>query len=956
MGDSTFHAPGTGQQPLVGAPHQIRKRDGRIVPYEPRLIAGAIEAAFRAELDLSPVEPLGSELTSKIHRITQAVGNEIQLMAATGQTVDVERIQDQVEMELMRAGEFTVARAYIVYREERSRARALRAEAAAQARPTVQLADDRTATLDALTVKQRIFEACAGLEGVRPEDLLQEIFASLYDGISYKELDKAMILAARSRIEQEPAYSKVAARLLLGVAYQEVFGELPEESELAAAYRANLRPCLQKGVENQRYDAKLLDYDLDRLAAALRPERDADFTYLGVQTIYDRYLTHVEGRRIEAPQYFWMRVAMGLAVNEDDREARAIQFYEVLSTRRFVSATPTLFNSGTLHPQLSSCYLSTVEDDLTHIFKAIGDNAALSKWAGGLGNDWTNVRATGSYIKGTNGASQGVIPFLKIVNDTAIAVNQGGKRKGAVCSYLETWHLDVEDFLELRKNTGDDRRRTHDMHTANWIPDLFMKRVKEKKHWTLFSPQEVPDLHDLYGRDFERRYEEYEAMAESGRMRQFKKVDAAELWRKMLSMVFETGHPWMTYKDPSNIRSPQDHAGVVHNSNLCTEILLNTSRDETAVCNLGSLNLREHTTAEGLDRQKLADTIHTAVRMLDNVIDINYYPTDEARNANMRHRPVGLGLMGTQDALLAQRIPYDSDAAVRFADESMEFISHHAILASSRLAAERGSYPSYSGSKWDRGLLPIDTLALLQEERGGHVDVDTTATMDWQPVRDSVRQHGIRNSNVMAIAPTATISNIAGCSQSIEPNYRNLFVKSNLSGDFTVVNEFLVADLKKLGLWDEQMIDDLKYFDGSVQSIQRMPDDLKQLYRTAFEIDPTILIEANSRRQKWIDMGISFNLYIDQPSGRKLNDMYFRTWEKGLKTTYYLRSTAATQIEKSSMDINKRGLQPRWMKSQSASGRMVADADAAGNGAADRAASPEPKACSIDDPDCEACQ
>lgn len=925
---------------------QIRKRDGRIASFDRERIGAAIDAAFRAEHGLPFGEALPELLAQKSAGVTDAVTHQVRDLFAVGAAIDVERVQDLVEMELMRAGEFQIARRYILYREERSRVRTLRHEEAAQARTQVQIdpaQPDHTETLDELTVKQRIFEACAGLPGVRPEELLVEIFTSLYDGITHKEIDKAMILAARARIEQEPAYGQVAARLLLNVVYHEVFDEQPTAETLTACYRRNFRRMLELGVSDDRYDRELLSYDLDRLASAIKPERDADFTYLGVQTIYDRYLTHVDDRRIEAPQYFWMRVAMGLAMREENREERAIQFYEVLSSFRFVSATPTLFNAGTCHPQLSSCYLSTTQDDLGHIFKVIGDNAALSKWAGGLGNDWTSVRATGAYIKGTNGKSQGVIPFLKIVNDTAIAVNQGGKRKGAVCSYLETWHLDIEDFLELRKNTGDDRRRTHDMHTANWIPDLFMKRVAEKKHWTLFSPQETGDLHDLYGKAFEARYLEYERMAESGEIRQARKVEAIELWRKMLSMVFETGHPWMTYKDPSNVRSPQDHAGVVHNSNLCTEILLNTSGDETAVCNLGSINLRAHTTREGLDRDKLADTVRTAVRMLDNVIDINFYPTPEAKNANMRHRPVGMGLMGTQDALLEQRIPYASDAAVKFADESMEFISYHAILASAELAGERGTYPSYQGSKWDRGLLPIDTIALLREERGGHLDVDTTTTMDWQPVREAVGKNGMRNSNVMAIAPTATISNIAGCSQSIEPNYRNLFVKSNLSGDFTVVNEYLVNDLKRLGLWDEQMIDDLKYFDGSVQAIPRVPEELKELYRTSFEVDPEYLIEATSRRQKWIDMGISFNLYIDQPSGKKLNDMYFKTWEKGLKTTYYLRATAATQIEKSNVDLNKRGIQPRWMKAESASSRVAGQSET-------------PQACSIDDPDCEACQ
>jgi len=706
--------------------------------------------------------------------------------------------------------------------------------------------------------------------------------------------------------------------------------------------------------------------DLERLSAALKPERDDDFEYLGVQTIFDRYLLHVNERRIETPQFFWMRVAMGLSWDEDDKEARAIQFYEVLSSFRFVSATPTLFNAGTLHPQLSSCYLSTAQDDLEHIFKMVSDNAKLSKWAGGLGNDWTNVRATNSYIRGTNGRSQGVIPFLKVVNDTAVAVNQGGKRKGAVCSYLETWHLDIEDFLELRKNTGDDRRRTHDMNTANWIPDLFMKRVMEKGSWTLFSPDEVSDLHDLYGKAFEEKYLAYEQMAEAGELQQHRQIDAVQLWRKMLSMLFETGHPWLTFKDPSNIRSPQDHAGVVHSSNLCTEILLNTSREETAVCNLGSVNLVAHITPTGLNRELLEDTVSTALRMLDNVIDINFYPTEEAATSNKRHRPVGLGVMGFQDALYLLNLPYASQGAVDFADVSMEMISYYAILASTRLSEERGTYHSYIGSKWDRDILPIDTLTVLGQERGAYLEVDTSARLDWNVVREAVAKHGMRNSNVMAIAPTATISNTSGVTQSIEPMYRNLYVKANLSGDFTVLNPYMVDALKARDLWDDQMVDDLKYYDGSVQEIDRIPQDVKDLYKTAFEVAPEWRIECASRRQKWIDMGQSLNLYIAAPSGKALDDMYKLAWVRGLKTTYYLRSLAATQIEKSTMDINKRGVQPRWMQSKSASSDVQvqredapAETDASLNGQVHQApATTDATAasCDITDGTCEACQ
>lgn len=649
---------------------------------------------------------------------------------------------------------------------------------------------------------------------------------------------------------------------------------------------------------------------------------------------------------------------MGIALQEGDaKNDRAIEFYEVLSNFRFTSATPTLFNSGTRHPQLSSCYLSTVNDDLDHIFKCIGDNAKLSKWAGGLGNDWTRIRATNSHIEGTNGLSQGVIPFLKVVNDSAVAVNQGGKRKGAVCAYLETWHLDVEEFLELRKNTGDDRRRTHDMHTANWIPDLFMQRVRENSQWTLFSPDEVPDLHDLYGSRFAERYEEYERQADSGTLRQFRRVSAVDLWRKMLTRLFETGHPWITFKDPSNIRSPQDHAGVVHSSNLCTEILLNTSDQETAVCNLGSINLRAHVVEGILDHNLLTATVRTAIRMLDNVIDINFYPTTEAENSNHQHRPIGLGLMGFQDTLNEMGLSYASEAAAEFADRSMELISYHAILTSSELARERGTYGSYAGSKWDRGLLPLDTVDLREAERGVAMPVDRSSTLDWHPVRDSVATHGMRNSNVMAIAPTATISTIIGVSQSIEPSYRQLYVKSNLSGEFTQVNYALVEQLKSLGLWDAQMLEELKYYDGSLQNIGRIPLEIRERFLTAFEIEPKWLIACAARRQKWIDQGQSLNLYLAEPSGRALHDIYFMAWEHGLKTTYYLRTLAATQVEKSTIDVNRFGVQPRWMKNRSASGDIEIDR---GPSTEDTSAGTEilaaPTVCSIDDPDCEACQ
>ncbi len=929
----------------------VRKRDGRIVSFDAARISRAVANAFRAEQGLHKGAGLHAELREEVERTTAAVMARI---VESDEPVDVEQIQDLVEEQLMRDGNYRVARRYIVYREEHKKARMFRGEPVDDDRPAIKVRheDGSESVFEAWRIRRRIEVACRNLENVDPGLVLDDALGSLYDGITPQQIQRATILAARSHIEKDPAYGDAAARLLLGVIYREAWGSAPAEEDFEQTYRQNFVGYLNAGIEAERLSSELLEFDLDKLADALRPERDGDFTYLGLQTIYDRYLIEAGGHRIECPQYFWMRVAMGLSLNEDDRENRTIEFYEMLSAFRVVSATPTLFNSGTQRPQLSSCYLTTVGDNLESIFKAISDNAKLSKWAGGLGNDWTNIRATNSFIKGTGGESQGVIPFLKIVNDTAVAVNQGGKRKGAACSYMETWHLDIEDFLELRKNTGDERRRTHDMNTANWVPDLFVKRVVEGGEWTLFSPNEVPDLHDLYGKAFEERYVEYERMADRGELRQYRKVEANVLWRKMLSMLFETGHPWITFKDPSNVRSPQDHTGVVHSSNLCTEILLNTSAEETAVCNLCSLNLAAHTDAYGLDEALLSETIKTAVRMLDNVVDINFYPTPEAETANLRHRPVGLGLMGFQDALFEQRIGYASEEAVRFADYSMELISYHAILTSAQLAAERGTYASYKGSNWSRGLLPIDTIELLEQERGVEVEMDRSMTLDWQVVRDAVAQNGMRNSNVMAIAPTATISNISGVYQSIEPTYSNLFVKSNLSGEFTVINPYLVRDLKKRGLWDEEMIGDLKHFDGSVQDIDRVPEDLKNVYLTAFEIDPGWIIDCAGRRQKWIDMGQSLNLYLAQPSGKLLSEMYLDAWNKGLKTTYYLRSRGATNVEKSSMDINRRGIQPRWMKSQSASSRLEEE-------------QPIPvvmqeavqgETCSPDNPECEACQ
>lgn len=937
--------------PLEGKKLQVRKRDGRIIEFDETRIYLALEAALKADAGLEQDEPAPESMQADAQLLTHEVVERCLVRLSKNESLEIERIQDVVEEKLMAGGFHGAAKRYIVYREERRKARAIRGdrtvEGAAQEQVFVTLPDGEKEVLDPSRLKRDIYGACRGVEDkCQANDLFNETMRNLYDGVHTEEIDKALVMSAKARIETEPAYTYVAARLLLNQIYEEVLPKFDSPVELPQLHRDHFSDYLRQGVDADRLSPDLLKYDLAKLADAFVLERDQQFAYMGIQTIYDRYLIHIGGTRIETPQYFYMRVSMGLAMNEANREERAIEFYHALSSFRFMSSTPTLFNAGTLHPQLSSCYLSTVDDDLESIFKLVADDARLSKWAGGLGNDWTNIRATGSHIKGTNGESQGVIPFLKVANDTAVAVNQGGKRKGAMCAYLETWHLDIEDFMDLRKNTGDERRRTPDMNTANWIPDLFMKRVKAGGEWTLFSPNDVADLHDLYGAAFEKRYAEYEAMAKDGEIKHTKTVQAEDLWRKMLMSLFETGHPWITFKDPSNVRSPQDHMGVVHSSNLCTEILLNTSAEETAVCNLGSVNLTAHIKDGELDEELIASTVRTAIRMLDNVIDINYYPTPEARTANMRHRPVGMGVMAFQDALYKLRIPYSSEAAVAFADRSMEMISYYAILTSSELAAERGTYESYEGSKWSRGLLPIDTIELLEQERGGSLTVDRSAQMDWTPVRESIAQHGVRNSNTMAIAPTATIANIIGVSQSIEPTYKNMYAKANLSGEFTVVNNYLVEQLKERNLWDAQMVEDLKYYDGSVLKIDRIPDDMKDIFRTSFEIDSKWLIACAARRQKWIDMGQSLNLYFDLrqvpeggKTGRILSDMYFFAWEAGLKTTYYLRTLGATNIEKSTVDINRYGVQPEWMQNKSASSDVVTA-----------------PTCSILDPECEACQ
>jgi ribonucleoside-diphosphate reductase alpha chain len=936
------------------AGYQIIRRNGSVVSFEPNKIAVALMKAFLAVHGTQGAA--SASVRETVDALTEAVVRALLRSRPGGGTFHIEDVQDQVELGLMRGGHHEVARAYVLYRERRAQERARQVQPAQPQEPQLDVLDQgRRVPLDLDALRGLIESACAGLGAdVTAAPILAETRRNLYDGVPIEEVHKAAILAARTLIEKEPAYSRATARLLLHTIRKEILGEEVSQAQMGERYADYFPQFIKKGIEAELLDAKLGQFDLARLGAALKAERDQQFDYLGLQTLYDRYFLHVSDVRIEMPQAFFMRVAMGLSLNEIDREARAIEFYDVLSSFDFMSSTPTLFNSGTQRSQLSSCYLTTVADDLDGIYEALKENALLSKYAGGLGNDWTRVRALGSYIKGTNGKSQGVVPFLKVVNDTAVAVNQGGKRKGAVCAYLETWHLDIEEFLELRKNTGDDRRRTHDMNTANWIPDLFMRRVHEGGQWTLFSPSTCPDLHDKFGADFEKAYVAYEEKVDRGEIKLYKRMPAKDLWRKMLSMLFETGHPWITFKDAANVRSPQQHVGVVHSSNLCTEITLNTSDTEIAVCNLGSVNLAQHLVDGQIDHAKLKKTVSTAMRMLDNVIDINYYAVKKARDSNLRHRPVGLGLMGFQDALYQLRVPYGSQAAVEFADRSMEAICYYAYWASTELAEERGRYSSYRGSLWDRGILPLDTLDLLREQRGGaegmsYVEVDRSQTMDWSALRARIAQHGMRNSNSIGIAPTATISNIIGVEASIEPCFGNLSVKSNLSGEFTVINEYLVRDLKQLGLWDDVMVMDLKHFDGSLRRIDRVPEELKQLYATAFEIEPQWLIEAGARRQKWIDQAQSLNIYIAGASGKKLDDTYKLAWLRGLKTTYYLRTMGATHAEKSTVAAGALNA-----VSSSASSPMAASA--APVEVIDEAPASDIKFCSIDNPDCEACQ
>ena len=935
------------------APGKLRviKRNGKVVQFEEDKIKVAVTKAFLAN------ESGNAAASERIHRKVEDISADVQEVfkrrMPSGGTLHIEEIQDQVELQLMRSEEYVVARKYILYREERANERTKEAPKETNIdapKISVTKKDGSKVPLDINRLASVVNHACEGLEDVSADVILKESIKNLYDGVSVSDMKSALVMSARTKVELEPNYSFVTARILLDELRSEAltFLDIAEESshpEMKDYYPKAFHAYIDKGIELEMLDPKLKDFDLKKLGEAIEYNKDYQFTYLGLQTLYDRYFIHYQDTRYELPQIFFMRVAMGLSMEEDKKEERAIEFYKLLSSFDYMSSTPTLFNSGTLRPQLSSCYLTTIPDDLDGIFGAMKDNALLSKWAGGLGNDWSPVRALGSYIKGTNGKSQGVVPFLKVANDTAVAVNQGGKRKGAMCAYLETWHLDIEEFLDLRKNTGDDRRRTHDMNTANWVPDLFMKRVEQDKDWTLFSPGEAPDLHDLTGLEFEKRYEEYEALAAEGKMDQHKTIPAKDLWRKMLTMLFETGHPWITFKDSCNLRSPQQHIGVIHSSNLCTEITLNTSNDEIAVCNLGSVNLPQHMKDGVLDQEKVKRTVTTALRMLDNVIDINYYSVDTAKNSNLKHRPVGMGLMGFQDALYMQDAPYCSDAAIEFADRSMEVISYYAIHASSELAKERGTYPSYDGSLWSQGIFPKDSIDILEKNRGSEfIKVDRSETLDWDQLKAKVKKDGMRNSNVMAIAPTATISNITGVTQSIEPTYQNLYVKSNLSGEFTIVNPHLVRKLKALDLWDDVMINDLKYFEGSLSEISRIPDDIKTLFSTAFEVEPQYIVEAASRRQKWIDQAQSLNLYIGNANGKKLDLTYRMAWYSGLKTTYYLRSIAATTTEKST--INQGSL-------NAVNAQNEAEPEAPQELGAP---APVPEACSLDDPDCEACQ
>ncbi|MEI6222224.1 MAG: ribonucleoside-diphosphate reductase subunit alpha [bacterium] len=916
---------------------KIKKRNGNIVDFDQVRIERAMEKAC-IELGYRPSQGQLRAITDDIIAAVELQFGEI--------TPGVEAVQDIVERKLAEHGLFDVAKAYILYRNDRELKRQEEKQVILQKieskQITVKKRDGSVTNFDTAKIELELKKVAEDFSTpIDFEGILRDCKSAVYDGITTKDISKAIIMALRSRIERDPVYSSMASCFLFNDLYNDVLGTNEFSEDFKTVYQQKFAEKIQIGVASGRLDKRMLDFDLHSLSLVLKPERDHLFTYLGAQTLYDRYfIRNLSQEILEVPQYFWMRVAMGLSLLEENKELKAKTFYETISSLHYVPSTPTLFHSGTTHPQMSSCYLTTVDDDLNHIFKAIGDNAQLAKWSGGLGNDWTNIRGTGAQIKSTNVGSQGVVPFLKIVDAATAAINRSGKRRGATCVYLETWHYDIEDFLELRKNTGDERRRTHDTNTANWIPDLFMKRVLNNEGWTLFSPDEVPDLHHIYGKKFEQKYVEYEQKVERGEINLFKKVRAVDLWRKMITMMFETGHPWITFKDPCNVRSPQDHVGVVHSSNLCTEITLNTSREETAVCNLGSINLSRHITDGKLDRDQLKATVTTAIQMLDNVIDLNFYPTEESRYSNMRHRPIGMGVMGLQDALYKMDLQFDSEEAVLFSDEALEFISYYAILGSSQLAKERGAYSSYQGSKWSKNIFPIDTLKMLEEERGMTTTVDSTSRLDWSYVREQVRQFGMRNSNCMAIAPTATISNIAGCLPTVEPIYKNLYVKSNVSGEFTVVNQYLIEDLKKLGLWSKDILEKLKYYDGSIQNIKEIPDTVRGKYKEAFEIDTYWVIRHGAYRGKWIDQSQSINIFSSTQSGKAISEIYINAWKMGLKTTYYLRTLGASSIEKSTLDINKKydAVTP------------------SSTGAVEDLVSASVKACSIEDPTCEACQ
>ncbi len=897
---------------------EVTKRNGEKVPFNSEKIVIAMRKAFAAEntpVDDGTLRQMADRVVTKLQALFE--GKE--------EIPTVEHVQDLVEQTLMERGYFVVAKHYILYRFMQTEVRKDEVIEAIEENRLMITTGQGEEQFSRESMRAYIAQFTKGIEAeIDLDSIITQLEREVYDGISTKELSKLVTLVLRAKIELDPAYSQIAARQLCARLYEEAIADdiAITNADFVQKYRDAFSRNITIAVADKKLASNMLEFDFKKIADAIMPERDDLFRYLGVETLNDRYFIRAsDGHILETPQFMWMRVAMGLALGEKEKEAKAIEFYEVMSTLRFVPSTPTLFHAGTPHPQLSSCYLNVVEDDLNHIFKVFGDNAQLSKWAGGIGTAWTKLRATGALIKTAGITSQGTIPFLKIANDVTVAINRSGRRRGATCVYMENWHYDFLDFMELKKNTGDERRRAHDMNTASWVSDLFMKRVKEDGDWTLLSPDEAVDLTETYGKEFETLYIKYEKMADNGEIHLFKKMKARDLWKKHISSLFETGHPWVTFKDPSNLRSPQDHAGVVHNSNLCTEITLNTSATETAVCNLGSVNFAEHITKGEFDGAKVTATVTTAMRMLDNVIDLNFYPTKEAQHSNMKHRPVGLGVMGFQDALYELGIPFASDRCVAFADTSMEVVSHAAIAASSELARERGAYESFAGSKWDRGILPVDTIKILEENRGLSTGVDATESLNWAPVRESIAKYGMRNSNCMAIAPTATISNIAGSIPGIEPIYKNIYVKSNISGDFIIVNNALVADLKKLGLWSKEMLDAIKYNDGSIQYLDNVPQDLKDKYKETFEIDMKWLVKAAAQRGKWIDQAQSLNIFYSGTSGKEVSDLYIYAWEMGVKTTYYLRSLGASQVEKSS--INAAGTQIR--KKQEGNGEGPVD-------------------------------